>query len=98
MRLQADHVAAERGRRKMRKSLLTAIVVVGLASGAAPGFTAENTQQQRAEEYAAMPNGMSRVAAQDTFSSSWLSNLPSETEHCTAGSAKDVAVAKNRCK
>src|SRR6266446_7578376 len=50
--------AAERGRRKMRKSLLTVIVVGALASGAAPGLTAENTQQ-RVEHYAAMPNGMS---------------------------------------
>jgi hypothetical protein len=74
----------------MRKSLLTAIVVVGLASGAAPGFTAENTQQQHAEDYAAMPNGMSGVAARlpkGTFFSSYLSNPPSETKPttCTAG-------------
>jgi hypothetical protein len=82
----------------MQKSLMTAIVVVALASGAAPGFTAENTQQQRIEDYVALPNGMSRVAAQETFSSSWLNHPPSETEHCTAGSAKDVAVARNRCK
>ena len=32
----------------MRKSLLTLIVVGALASGAAPGFAAANTQQQQA--------------------------------------------------
>jgi hypothetical protein len=82
----------------MRKSLLTVTVVVALASGAAPGLTAENPQQQRVQHYAAMPNGISGVAAQGTFFSSYLSNPPSETEHCTAGSAKDVALNKNRCR
>jgi len=73
----------------MRKSLLTVIVVGALASGAAPGLTAENTQQ-RVEHYAAMPNGMSGA---------YLSNPPSETKlpTCTAGSAKDVAIAHYRC-
>jgi hypothetical protein len=91
--------AAEKGRRKMRKSLLTVIVVVTLASGAAPGLTAENTQQQRVEDYAAMPNGMSGDAAQRTFLASHLGNPPSETQllTCTAGSAKDVALNKNKC-
>ena len=84
----------------MQKSLLAVIVVVTLASGAEPGPTAENTQQQRVQDYAAMPNGMSGVTAQGTFLSSYLSNPPSETTRpsCTAGSAKDVAVARNRCK
>jgi hypothetical protein len=83
----------------MRKSLLTVIVAVGLASGAAPGITAENTQQQRIEEYAATPSGMSEVAAQSTFFSPYLSNPTSETNlpTCTAGSPKDVAIAHYRC-
>jgi hypothetical protein len=83
----------------MRKSLLTVIVLVALASGAAPGLAAENTQQQRVEGSAAMPNGMSGVAAQGTFFSSYLSNPPSETKPttCTAGSAKDVAIGHYRC-
>jgi hypothetical protein len=83
----------------MRKSLLIVIVVAPLASGAAPGLTAENTQQQRVEDYATMPNGMSEVAAQGTFFSSYLGNSPSETQRptCTAGSAKDVGLNKNRC-
>jgi hypothetical protein len=83
----------------MRKSLLTVTVIVALASGAAPGLAAENAQQQRVEDHAAMPNGMSRVAAQGTFFTSYLGNPPSETQlpNCTAGSAKDVALNKNRC-
>ena len=84
----------------MRKSLLTAIVVVALASGAAPGFAAENTQELRVEHYAAMPNGMSGVAAQETFFSPYLSDEPSATKRpgCnSAQSAKDVAVTRNRC-
>jgi hypothetical protein len=83
----------------MQKSILAVIVVVALASGAAPGLTAENTQQQRVQDYAAMPNGMSGVTAQGTFLSSYLSNPPSETKlpTCTAGSAKDVAIAHYRC-
>jgi hypothetical protein len=85
----------------MRKSLLTAIVVVALASVAAPGFAAENTQQQPIEGYAAMPNGISGVAAQETFFSPYVSNEPSATTQpgCdSAQSAKDVAVAENRCR
>jgi hypothetical protein len=85
----------------MRKSLLTAVVVVALASVATPGFAAENTQQQPTERYAAMPNGMSGVAAEETFFRPYLSNEPSATTQpgCdSAQSAKDVAVAKNRCR
>jgi hypothetical protein len=33
----------------MRKSLVTITVIVALASGAAPGLTAENTHQLRVE-------------------------------------------------
>jgi hypothetical protein len=51
----------------MRKALMTVIVAVTLASGAAPGLAAENTQQQRVEDYAAMPNGTSVDVAQETF-------------------------------
>ena len=82
----------------MRKELMVAIVAVTLASGAAPGLAAEKTQQQRVEYSAAMPSGMSRVAAQGTYFSS-LSKPASETQlpTCTAGSAKDVAFNKNRC-
>jgi hypothetical protein len=99
MRQQADPGAAEKGRRKMRKSLVTITVIVALASGAPPGLTAESTHQLRVEDYSAMPNGVSGVAAQETFFSPYLSNPPSETTRpsCTAGSAKDVAVARNRC-
>ena len=73
--------------------------MVALASGAAPGLTAENPQQQGVEHYAAMPNGMSGDAAQETFRASYLDTSPSETkiQTCTAGSAKDVALNKNRC-
>ena len=73
----------------MRKSLLTVIVVGAVASGAAPSLTAESTQQ-RVEHYASMPNGMSGA---------YLNNPPSETKlpTCTAGSAKDVAIAHHRC-
>jgi hypothetical protein len=83
----------------MQKSLLAVIVVVPLASGAAPGLTAENTQQQRVEDYAAMPNDMSGVVARGTFFSSYLSNPPSETKPttCAAGSAKDVTIGHYRC-
>jgi hypothetical protein len=83
----------------MRKALMTVIVAVTLASGAAPGLTAENAQQQRVEDSAAMPNGMRGDAAQETFRASYLGNSPSETTlpTCTAGSAKDVALNKNRC-
>jgi hypothetical protein len=84
----------------MRKSLLTVTVIVALASGGAPGFTAENPQHPRVEYYAAMPNGMSGVAAQGTFFGSYLTNEPSATiqSGCnSAQSAKDVAVARNRC-
>jgi hypothetical protein len=63
--------AAERQEeREMRKSLLTLIVVGALASGAAPGFAAADTQQQAP----AM-----------------------EQPHCTAVSAKDVALDENKC-
>jgi hypothetical protein len=81
----------------MRKSLLTLIVVGTLASGATPGFAAENTQQQRVERYAAMPNGMNGVAAQEAFFNPYLSNPPSATKRsgCSAGSAKDVVASKN---
>ena len=81
----------------MRKSLQTVIVIVALASGVAPGLAAENTQQQRVEEYAAMPNGMTGVAARETFVSSYLGNLPSDTTRptCTAESPKDVALNQN---
>jgi hypothetical protein len=83
----------------MRKSLLTAIVVVALASGAAPGFAAENTQQERVADRNAMAVGMIGNAAQEAFLPSYLGNPSSESKRpiCTAGSAKDVAVAKNRC-
>ena len=55
----------------MRKSLLTAMVIVALASGAAPGFAAANTQPQQASAMG--------------------------QPHCTAGSAKDEALNKNKC-
>jgi hypothetical protein len=79
----------------MRKSLLTVSVVVALTSGAASGLTAENTQQQRVEHYAPMLNDLSGVAAEGTFLSFSLSNA--ELPHCTAGSAKDVGLDKNKC-
>jgi hypothetical protein len=99
MRRQANRKPQREVVGKMRKSLLTVIAVVALASGAAPGFTAENPQQQRVEHYAAMPNGTSGVAAQETFRASYLGNSPSETTlpTCTAGSAKDVVLNKNKC-
>jgi len=83
----------------MRKSLLTLIVVGTLASGATPGFAVENTQQQRVEHCAAMPNETSGVTARGMLFSSYLSNPSSEATFptCTAGSAKDVALARNRC-
>jgi hypothetical protein len=83
----------------MRKTLMTVIVAVTLASGSAPGLAAENTQQQRVENYAAMPNGMSGDLAQEISRASYLGNSPSETRlpTCTVGSAKDVALNKNRC-
>jgi hypothetical protein len=56
----------------MRKSLLTAMVIVALASGAAPGFAAANTQRQQQASATEQP-------------------------HCTAVSAKDVALDKNKC-
>jgi len=82
----------------MRKSLMT-VVVVALASGAASGLTAENTQQQRVADSNALAAGMTRDVAQEAFLPSYLGNPPSETKlpTCTAGSAKDVAVARNKC-
>jgi len=84
----------------MRKSLLTVFAVVAFASGAAPGLTAENTPQQRLADRAPMADDIARYAAQEIFPASYLGNSPSETElpTCTAGSAKDVAFNKNRCR
>jgi len=81
---------------KMRKSLLTAIVMVALVSGAAPGVRAENTKQERTANHHAMATGIGD-AAQESFLGSYLGNPPSETKlpTCTAESPKDVALNKN---
>jgi hypothetical protein len=80
----------------MRKSLLTVIVIAALASAAAPALTAENTPPQRVADSAAI-DGMTSVAAGETFSTSSLGNPLSATKRsgCSAGSAKDVVVSKN---